>query len=595
MNKKNNVRPFSMKDKIGYTLGDLGCCFTEQYRAMYLSVFYTLVLQVNPFHVGILMLITKIWDAINDPIIGAIVDSRKASKGGKFIPWIRVFSFPMAVLCILGFVNVSNLNYGLRLAYMFITYVLYEALYTCVNVPFGTLSSVMTDNVNERTALSRYRSLGGTIFMTVMVMVGPLFLYIDNKPVAGRFLMLACICALLGLLCLQITCVWCKERVEVPERPEGQKLNYLNVLKEISHNKALLGVMFFSLIGMIGASVVNGLNTYLYKDYFGNIKIQAISGMLSVLYAVIAFAITQPLANKFGKKEWCCMGAGFAAVVFGVLFFIPLHNPVMFIVINGICFLGASGMQVLVWAMVNDSIDYHELKTGERNEGIVYSTYSFFRKLASAIQTTQVVNSIWKSYTGIYFVGYGLAVAVLYFVYPLTKKKTAEMLEELKQIVHNMLKNNNFATSNQFLLESLLYSFFSILSKDIKTILPTNDNNNLYVKKAIEFIENNYTNNLKITDIAKYVCITRNYLYLLFRKHLNISPQEYLANYRITRAEQLLNTTTLSIETISNSCGYQDPLVFAKAFKAKKGFTPSQYRKSFSPKISFNKPVNRMK
>lgn len=158
-----------------------------------------------------------------------------------------------------------------------------------------------------------------------------------------------------------------------------------------------------------------------------------------------------------------------------------------------------------------------------------------------------------------------------------------------------MLKNNNFATSNQFLLESLLYSFFSILSKDIKTILPTNDNNNLYVKKAIEFIENNYTNNLKITDIAKYVCITRNYLYLLFRKHLNISPQEYLANYRITRAEQLLNTTTLSIETISNSCGYQDPLVFAKAFKAKKGFTPSQYRKSFSPKISFNKPVNRMK
>lgn len=98
---------------------------------------------------------------------------RKATKGGKFIPWIRAFSFPMAVLCVLGFVNVGNINYGLRLAYMFITYVLYEALYTCVNVPFGTLSSVMTDDVSQRTALSRYRSLGGTIFMTVMVMIGP--------------------------------------------------------------------------------------------------------------------------------------------------------------------------------------------------------------------------------------------------------------------------------------------------------------------------------------------------------------------------------------------------------------------------------------
>ena len=91
------MRPFSMRDKLGYTLGDLGCCCTEQFRAMYLSVFYTLILQVNPFHIGILMLITKIWDAVNDPIIGAIVDSRKATKGGKFIPWIRAFSFPMAV------------------------------------------------------------------------------------------------------------------------------------------------------------------------------------------------------------------------------------------------------------------------------------------------------------------------------------------------------------------------------------------------------------------------------------------------------------------------------------------------------------------
>ena len=374
-------------------------------------------------------------------------------NSGKFIPWIRAFSFPMAVLCILGFVNVGNINYGLRLAYMFVTYVLYEALYTCVNVPFGTLSSVMTDDVSQRTALSRYRSLGGTIFMTVMVMIGPLFLYVDNKPVAGRFLMLACICAMLGLLCLQITCVWCKERVEVPERPQGEKLNYLHVLKEISHNKALLGVMFFSLTGMIGASVVNGLNTYLYKDFFGNVKIQAVSGMLSVLYAVLSFAITQPLANKFGKKEWCCMGAGFAAIVFGILFFFPVHNPVAFIVINGICYLGASGMQVLIWAMVNDAIDYHELQTGERNEGIVYSTYSFFRKLASAIsgslssfvlgaigynvtagavQTAGVVNAIWKSYTGVYFLGYGIAVAILFFVYPLTKQKTAEMLTELK-------------------------------------------------------------------------------------------------------------------------------------------------------------------
>ena len=179
----------------------------------------------------------------------------------------------MAVLCILGFVNVSNLAYGLRLAYMFVTYVLYEALYTCVNVPFGTLSSVMTDDVRHRTALSRYRSLGGTIFMTVIVMVGPLVLYVDNKPVAGRFLMLASVFALIGLLCLQITCVWCKERVAYRNARKVRSSITCTSSRKSPKNKALLGVMFFSLVGMIGASVVNGLNTYLFKDYFGNVKI----------------------------------------------------------------------------------------------------------------------------------------------------------------------------------------------------------------------------------------------------------------------------------------------------------------------------------
>lgn len=82
------MREFSMKDKIGYTLGDLGCCCTEQFRAMFLTVFYTLVLKVNPLHVGTILLITKIWDAINDPIIGALIDARKSTKGGRFIPCV---------------------------------------------------------------------------------------------------------------------------------------------------------------------------------------------------------------------------------------------------------------------------------------------------------------------------------------------------------------------------------------------------------------------------------------------------------------------------------------------------------------------------
>lgn len=444
------MRDFSMKDKIGYTLGDLGCCCTEQFRAMFLTVFYTLVLKINPIHVGTILLITKIWDAINDPIIGALIDSRKANAGKKFIPWMRAFSIPCAILMCIGFLNVSNWDYGFKLAYVLITYVLYESMYTCVNVPFGSLSSVMTDDTNHRTDLSRYRSLGGTIFMTVIVIVGPLFLYKDNQPVASNFLLLAIICACISVFCIQVTCVWCKERVEIPD-VEREKINYFQVLKNISKNRALLGVIIASLVGMIAASVVNGLNTYLFKDYFGNVKLMSISGMLSTVYAIITFIGTKFVANKFGEKEWCMYGAGFAAIVYGVLFFLPIKNPIMFIAINGICYIGASGFQILIWAMVNDSIDYQELKTGTRNESIVYSTYSFFRKIAAALsaslssfilafigynvnaatQTPEVISNLWKSYTGIYSLGYVIAILSLFFIYPLTKKKTEEMLQEL--------------------------------------------------------------------------------------------------------------------------------------------------------------------
>lgn len=150
----------------------------------------------------------------------------------------------------------------------------------------------------------------------------------------------------------------------------------------------------------------------------------------------------------------------------------------------------------------------------------------------------------------------------------------------LKSIVIDMLKNNTSTIANQFLLQSLLYSFFTILSKDLTASLPSGqEETNRYIKQAIEYIQNNYSYNIHITDIANYVCINRSYLYSLFRQYVNMSPQDYLTNYRLTRATELLTTTKLSIEGVALSCGYRDPLVFAKAFKSKNGSTPSHYRK----------------
>ena len=152
--------------------------------------------------------------------------------------------------------------------------------------------------------------------------------------------------------------------------------------------------------------------------------------------------------------------------------------------------------------------------------------------------------------------------------------------EKLKEIVVSMLKNNTYSVTSQFILEGLLYTFLSVLTEDIEiTFSSEKERENLYIRKAIEYIQNTYSNNIKVTDIASYVCINRSYLYTLFQKNTGMSPQEYLANYRLTRAAELLDVTDLPVSSVAMSCGYRDPLVFSKAFKGKKGMSPSQYRK----------------
>lgn len=152
--------------------------------------------------------------------------------------------------------------------------------------------------------------------------------------------------------------------------------------------------------------------------------------------------------------------------------------------------------------------------------------------------------------------------------------------EKLKEIVVSMLKNNTYSVTSQFILEGLLYTFLSVLTEDIEiTFSSEKERENLYIRKAIEYIQNTYSNNIKVSDIASYVCINRSYLYTLFQKNTGMSPQEYLANYRLTRAAELLDVTDLPVSSVAMSCGYRDPLVFSKAFKGKKGMSPSQYRK----------------
>lgn len=150
---------------------------------------------------------------------------------------------------------------------------------------------------------------------------------------------------------------------------------------------------------------------------------------------------------------------------------------------------------------------------------------------------------------------------------------------KLKSVVVDMLQNTTSTITNQYERQSLLYSFFAILSQNINISVPRGqDGENIHIRRAVEFVRNNYFNSIRITDIAKYVCVDRTYLYELFRRYLDVSPQDYLTNYRLTRAAELLTLTELTVGEIALSCGYQNAYSFGKAFKAKRGITPVKYR-----------------
>lgn len=153
-------RPFGMRDKIGYALGDFGCQMSFALITAYLADFYTQYIGLTEATWAIIIIFLKIWDAVNDPIMGGIMDSRRISAKSKYKPWIRIGSFGLIVSGALAFLPIPHASYAMRVIVCVVTYLAWDIFYTLVNVPYGTLNSAISADPNERTQLSTYRSIG---------------------------------------------------------------------------------------------------------------------------------------------------------------------------------------------------------------------------------------------------------------------------------------------------------------------------------------------------------------------------------------------------------------------------------------------------
>jgi glycoside/pentoside/hexuronide:cation symporter, GPH family len=444
------IRKFGVKDKLGYLFGDFGNDFFFILVSSFLMVFYTDVFHLNPAAVGGLFLIARLWDAVADITWGRFIDTRSAGKNGKFRPWIFRMSFPLVISGVLMFIHIPGMSNGFYTAWAFVTYILWGTLYSTVNIPYGSMASVITADPVERTALSSWRTLGAMLAGLVINVVGPMILFVNNKADANHFLMGALIFGVLALGCYMACYKMNVERIVLDETRKP-KANLGKTLKGLGKNKPLLLFLLAALIFMICFMLIGAVNTYLFKDYFGNAKALSMVGLLQSVAVFIAMPMIKPLVAKFGKKEVASAGILLAAIIYGVLYLLPNLTATQFISTLAIAMFGYGIFNLVIWAFVTDVIDYHEYLTGLREDGTVYSIYSFARKVGQAVaggiggaaiagvgynpnlqvQTHNTLNGIHTLGTLVPCIILVVVFAIVAFLYPLNKKRTLQLALDL--------------------------------------------------------------------------------------------------------------------------------------------------------------------
>ena len=394
----NGHRKFGIRDSIAYAAGDLGCNMSFALKGT-MSIFWTQFMGMDLWY-ALLLIVVQVWDAINDPIIGSIIDADKHhyKRRNKFLQYILVGSIGLIVggaCCFLPFPNAPTW----AKAIIFIAgYVVWDAFYTVANVPYGSLLSLISNDVKDRASLSAWRSIGSIFGNMLPMVILPFIIYDkDNNLIGERVFIAALIMGVLGFICFQFMVRNTEIRVEqdIELKEDAPKFNVFKAFGNFMRNRPAVGATIAAMGMFIGMQGATTAVTVIFQSYFKNVQI---SGIVQ-LFAMIPIVVFTPLARKavarFGKKELATFGS-IVSIVAGLgLFIITPNNTgldlVIYIISQLFFSLGLGIYSTVSWAMMGDAIDYNEWKFGTREEGTVYSLHSFFRKLAQGIGPSLVL------------------------------------------------------------------------------------------------------------------------------------------------------------------------------------------------------------
>ena len=466
------------KDYIGYAMVDTAGCLVFALVTTLLQKFYTDIFHISPLFIMIMFVIARIWDGINDPMMGRIADTVKPGKYGRYRQWILYAALPLAISAVLMFLKFPGIgeegNYTATCIYATCTYIFFGMAYTVLQIPYGSLASVVTTDAHERSKLSVFRSIGAALGSIPVLLIAS-FAYANRvdeagNPVIGEngkvitdmqygpVIKGVIIMAVVSFLMLILAFTMNEERVKTKPQPKTAGAAG-KVIRMLFKNKAFVAITMVSMLLLAGQMFTQSFYTYLFDDYFHanwmNLATQACT-----YSPMIVFMFFLPkLTKKKGKKEVTQIGMTLAALANLVLFFLRGMDPSkliwIFLAMNFISGCGLTTLVMQLWAMVADAIDDIEVKTGSRDDGTAYSVFNLFRKVGQvlsaiivngallgmdykyekgAVQTLDNLKIMYDLGTLIPAIMFGIMAVILFVYYPLNRKKTEELqvAKELK-------------------------------------------------------------------------------------------------------------------------------------------------------------------
>ena len=391
MNSTAPKTGLTKKHWFGYMFGDWGGCMTFALMASTFSMYCTNVLHIDTTVMFVLTVIWTVWDAVNDPMMGALMDkafAKKQNKRGKFRPWL-LRATPLLAVTAIALWTVPTFLEGIPLLVALFSFkILYEASYTMFNIPMGSLLSAMSTNDAERASLSSARGVGSMFGNMIPGMVGPVIIGIFGENTSTGYMITGSACALLGFVICLLHYGLTEERVVVNEEAKSDDIKLSDILTVVKENRAFVALCVHGVCICTMQYLTENISMYMYSAVYNDVTYKTLASALSAPFMVGAMVFVPFMCKKMGLEKvirvTLLIGGAICVALFG-LHLVMEVGPLVHGVILGVGSGFAMVSIQMQWGLVGESIDYNEYITGKRTEGSIYGTFNLSRRIGQTV------------------------------------------------------------------------------------------------------------------------------------------------------------------------------------------------------------------